>query len=844
MNLYRLVSVIIVAALLGSLFSCAEAEETTSRTPSPVPQAISVPTDTVKSQEPPPAPRRETPPPAPVSWNDFDRAARLYTTGRYDEALRLLERISDLKLSSRREGLVRFLGGAAAYHAGRLESVDRFLSGGSGPLESVSGYALYIRAQAHLDLGRYGEARALLEEYVRRHPGGPWVRQARLARVESLFYQGRAGQALDELEPLTRQDRDGRARLVRARIFEGQGRLAEARDSYKEAMDNSNRRDIRAEASHQYEELLAKALVNPGGQALKLALVRHLRQEWRLGEAVELADRLLAGDGDAEFRSALVSEKAKALFYSGKIESAIRYYESAGRPEQAKVDPYGTWMYARCLERLGRWPAAAEAYLLAARVTGLSSRRDKANFLAGDVFLRMGEVGQAEAAWKKISSQGLRKTYGDKVLWLRGFYDFRNRDWNGAARRFGTILEKGSDRDLRNGARYWLARSLWQAGNKKEARRHYRYLADNRWDYYYRFLAGQRLGRVKTRPPSAEPGFLLHVSPEGAPGAGYSILPVGSGPEAGVSPGAPGGLWDMVDRIRKLETIPLASSEVNDTIVRLRDLASAGALDLAEMEADRLRWLIGGKRGRLPSGRSKLGAAEAGRLKTDLAGLLGRILDFSGAYLSETGGYWKFVKLQYDYRQTLAARSEADEDMGLNRRCHPLAFPGAVLEAAKEFGLHPALILAVMRTESYYQPDIVSVANARGLMQLLPSTGRKISARLGHAFPNPEALFDVRTNIRFGSWYLAALLKEFDGQAALAVASYNAGPFNVKRWVQQSGAGSLDEFVETIPFDQTRHYVKKVLGTYFLYQLLFAGHAHGPEMGAPLDKTFRGQVDF
>jgi soluble lytic murein transglycosylase len=149
-----------------------------------------------------------------------------------------------------------------------------------------------------------------------------------------------------------------------------------------------------------------------------------------------------------------------------------------------------------------------------------------------------------------------------------------------------------------------------------------------------------------------------------------------------------------------------------------------------------------------------------------------------------------------------------------------------------------------MRTESYYQPDILSYANARGLMQILPPTGDKIARRMGAAALDYDDLFRPEINIRFGAWYLGALVDEFSGQLPLAFASYNGGPFNVKRWVDQAGDVTLAEFIETIPFDQTRLYVKKILGTMYRYRLLFFGRPALPDLETPLIKAHGDKINF
>jgi soluble lytic murein transglycosylase-like protein len=150
----------------------------------------------------------------------------------------------------------------------------------------------------------------------------------------------------------------------------------------------------------------------------------------------------------------------------------------------------------------------------------------------------------------------------------------------------------------------------------------------------------------------------------------------------------------------------------------------------------------------------------------------------------------------------------------------PRAFEAMVREVARERGLDPNLLLAVMRVESIYNPRIVSYAGAIGLLQIMPRTGRLIARSMGReAEFGIDDMLDPRTNIEMGAWYLASLIRRFDGRVPLAIASYNGGPHNVRRWLAEySGTLTLEAFLEHIPFDQTHRYVRRVMGHWAAYR--------------------------
>ena len=152
-------------------------------------------------------------------------------------------------------------------------------------------------------------------------------------------------------------------------------------------------------------------------------------------------------------------------------------------------------------------------------------------------------------------------------------------------------------------------------------------------------------------------------------------------------------------------------------------------------------------------------------------------------------------------------------------RTRPRAYEATVERAARRHGLDPNLLLAVMRVESVYQRRIVSNAGAVGLMQIMPRTARHIAHALDVKDFTVDRLLDPEVNVDFAAWYLASLIERFDGHLPLAIASYNGGPHNVRKWLSGHSEGMpLDAFLERIPFGQTHRYVRRVLTHYAAYR--------------------------
>ncbi len=149
---------------------------------------------------------------------------------------------------------------------------------------------------------------------------------------------------------------------------------------------------------------------------------------------------------------------------------------------------------------------------------------------------------------------------------------------------------------------------------------------------------------------------------------------------------------------------------------------------------------------------------------------------------------------------------------------YPLAYWPEVPSAAATYGLNPLLVTALIRQESRFEAEIVSSAGAVGLMQVLPETGDWIAGKLRRP---PFQLHRPQENLQAGTWFLQYTDGLYGHNALLAVASYNAGPGNVDQWLKRQQPQNWDQFVEEIPFLETRDYVRQVFGNYWNYLRLY-----------------------
>ena len=173
-----------------------------------------------------------------------------------------------------------------------------------------------------------------------------------------------------------------------------------------------------------------------------------------------------------------------------------------------------------------------------------------------------------------------------------------------------------------------------------------------------------------------------------------------------------------------------------------------------------------------------------------------------------------------------------------------LIYTYPVIAAAKANGqtAEPAAILSIIRQESRFNETAVSRADARGLMQLLPSTARETAGKRGLSYQTAWLTGRPDYNVKLGSSYLAQMLARYDGYYPLAAAAYNAGPGRVDRWLREigdprTGAISMLDWVELIPIYETRNYAQRVSEGVELYRLLL-GNDNRPRGKTHLD-TYR-----
>lgn len=198
-----------------------------------------------------------------------------------------------------------------------------------------------------------------------------------------------------------------------------------------------------------------------------------------------------------------------------------------------------------------------------------------------------------------------------------------------------------------------------------------------------------------------------------------------------------------------------------------------------------------------------------------------RLYGLSGAYVRDER-YHLALRILRRHFAGLAVTGHPALPQAFWEMLYPFGWRQSVVEAADREGLDPYLVAALVREESSYFPRAISRAGARGLMQLMPGTAALVARHQGIALDGVDTLHDPAVNLELGTRFLAGMLKEFR-DPRLALAAYNAGPGRVRQWLKTKKSDDVEAFVEQIPFDETRGYVKRVMFSWEEYKRIYAG---------------------
>jgi soluble lytic murein transglycosylase len=634
---------------------------------------------------------------------------------------------------------------------------------------SLGHYAEYYRGLAELRLGRPADARQTFRSLAAKAPIGYLVEAAALREAEcdeALDDRAAAIAIYDRLsQTKTTAPDDILMRLGKAAKAAGNAEQAAA--AYSRVVYEFPFSALAADAGAALDGLPLAPIV-AGSHRYKLEIGRAERlfgaKRYAPARAAFEPLRHLAQGDDRELIHMRLAECDYYLKKPRNTRDGLKpYIESASRRAEA------LYFYAVAIRELGD---RAEYMTIVRRLVdefpSESWAEEALNNLATHYIVEDDDE-QADATFREMYSRYPTGHYAERAAWKIGWRAYKNGRYADTVRAFESAATNFPRSDYRPPWLYWSGRAHAALNQPALATAHYTLVATDYLNSYYGRLAVAQLGGQ-----APQRRLVGHAGAAGRTGGGAD------------------------------DGVPVPPLPPNAAVVR----ALLG-IELYDQALDELHYA------------QKVWGDSSG-----IAATLAWIYEAQGR--TETGErqfslYRSAINtMKRAYPQFLAAGGE-ELPAELLRIIFPIGYWDLIRKHAVEYNLDPYLVAALMAQESTFVPDIVSYAKAVGLMQLEAATAREYARKLGIRYSS-KLLTNPDASIRIGMAKLADDLKRF-GEMHLVLASYNAGPGAVRRWIDDRPGLARDEFIDDIPYPQTQGYVKKILGTAEDYRRLYGSEA-------------------
>lgn len=696
--------------------------------------------------------------------------------------------------------------------------------------------AAWQYASAQLAAGDAPAAAVACSEYLGSWPDGPWADGCRLARARARVEMRQFDRATAELATYVRlQDDEQKAEQVKLELADAQvrsGQMKEAVRLYKDLYLEHSMAMTGALAEDALRRLAPSTLADLSDDELYRRAVT-LQGGDRSDESHALYQDLLrraAAKGSSGLSNKLSAEEHQFLWRNRRYEEVAASHAARHKANHAgsKGAEHAYWA-VQGYSRSGKWDEAIEMQLHGMQAHGASRRFRGSEERLALLYLGAGRYQEAREAFGLWQKRSRRAANDGRVAFNIAYTAYRAGDLEAARKGLEELAADGGHGEKR--ARYYLGKVLGLQGDAAGRDREWdRLLREHGGSWYAQVIRSRRRDaaaddegpapRVGSWPAPPEQTARLVVLEPDRPTAPpvwlnsrfWSRDDAFAAWTGFVDELAPG--WPELRAARELSRLgldelsgPIARSVYEDIIDhrkhRTRSRNKARAWERAGSPEDDLD-----------------GARAALALDTQLSAKEWTMV-LSGAGVPSLVSAFSDDWIDYDGLD----RADPEDRRAWSLR-YPAAFGAEVWDVARRYGVDPLLLLAIMRAESFFKHDAVSPVGARGLIQVMPSTGARVASLAGFEDFRVEKLTEPETNLRVGAWYMGRLLQRFGpGYFPLAVGSYNGGPHNIGRWLQPKVGMDLEDFVEEIPFDETRRYVKKVTRYYAVYADLYGGGA-------------------
>jgi soluble lytic murein transglycosylase len=666
-----------------------------------------------------------------------------------------------LPLVSATDPLKDLKAGVTAYEAKRYPAAIAALTPLGKRIPELADYVAWFLASAQSESKDYGAVPKTLEAVWKQSPASPLVGRAALLAADSYSHNMAFSDAAEMLRRHYASLAQPDGDMALAQALEASGKQPQAAEYYQHVFFGYPL----SKPAPQAEMALDRLKISLG-TAYPSATVPV-----ELSRALKLAEAGLAVRARRELE-ALIPQLTGADKDLARVRVGVALYKS-GDPADARkylagltglsagADAERIYYLHQSARKLGDTAGVAAALQQLGKLYPGSAFREELLSNAGDKYLVENQPAQYEPLYRGCYEATVKDARASVCHWkvTWSHYLHRQSDAEQLLKEHLTLFPKSDDA---SGALYFLGRIAEAQKDQASAAAYYAEILRGYPNHYYAAVARQRLASVRPRADgaSAAEAFLKTIR-----------LPPRSSK------------WNF-------EPSPISKQR----IARSRMLASMGLEVWAE--------------GELRFGADKEDQPQY--LATELSSLLGR---------TNPAQALRYVK-HYSTAILDVPFDSAPEVFW--RAAFPLPYRDDLDRFSKANGLDPFLVAGLIRQESEFDASITSYAGARGLTQLMPATGRELSRRLKLTGFSTPRLFEPSLNLQLGTFYLKMVTNQLSGNTEAALAAYNAGLSHAKEWLTWGEFREPSEFVETVPFTQTRGYIQAVLRNADLYRRTWA----------------------
>lgn len=711
--------------------------------------------------------------PEPASYvRRAQQALPLIARGEITKAARVLGELDTAIIITPEAGRVAFLRAKVAQQQQYTDIAQRYFTLAWLTYPSLADYAAWELAQLYAAQDNLPALQAIVTALKAQYPNSLVLSDATLLLAQTQRRLDRTDAAMATLERLLAAHPSHHvipeARWLLATIAQDKGKILRAATALRRLGETAPRNTRATKAFRRSRKLLARlpAARRPRPDAAHLlATIPDLVRAKRWEEVQLRLKELTALPHSPKLAPRIMLTRGSVAFRRRRYSEAKKWLQTfINRYPRHDRIAEAHYLLARVYRRQRHTDSSEEHYQYVIRHHSHSQWAAKSLLALAKMAEKADDFPKAAALYQRMADDFLTHEDAAESLWRAAWLHYQVHDYTRADQLWQHFEDAFPNDDLLPRALYWQARIATHRRQQPKANAFYQRIVREYPFHYYSFLARTQLQHVGARVPQMTIPHETTVA------------------------------WELHSPV----TLPAVPTTVLTPpqfhLLRVREFQQLRMPIEARHEIRRLQSLL----------------PDTHATRYFLATL----------YSANAHHLDAFIQLNQ-----IVSTLHPETLRGLSRDFWTMLYPKPFWRHVREYAatndLNPHLVLSIMRQESAFNPRARSYAGARGLMQLMPKTARQVSRALHIRRFRKAMLFRPASNIALGTHYIAAQLERYKGNRVLALAAYNAGPHRAYRWQKKWAHLPLDEFIERIPFRETRLYVKLILRNMMAYEYLY-----------------------